>query len=211
MVPLFSCESFWTQWWQETIGETVSWERCFLEESRQCDALHHWMKSYCRECYYQSVLNIPCGVGGDYWVFKSINPDIEYLGIDVTEKIVERNTECGIPVLKGDIEHLPLADNQFDFCFVRHILEHLPSYHKSIHELIRIAGKEVLIVFFLRPTESLEEQRNIKFIKGHPKFENIYSRSKLEAFILDHPKTKELEWETIDDKNTILHIFLRRY
>lgn len=46
-----------------------------------------------------------------------------------------------VPLVQGDIEHLPFRDRAFDFVIVSHILEHVDRPDQACHELARVAKR----------------------------------------------------------------------
>ena len=69
----------------------------------------------------------------------------------------------------------------FDFVFARHILEHLPKFQEGLGEILRVARKHVVIVFFNLPAET--EQIRIEDNNGEV-YTNIYSLKEIEEFIV---------------------------
>ncbi len=156
---------------------------------------------------YKSILDIPCGLCADYLGFKKAGIDIEYLGIDITEQLVTRAIGQGIPAKQGSIEKIPCKDSAVDICYVRHILEHLPSYEDALRELIRVAKKEVLIVFFVPPHDG-ETAINSRIVDGDVIYYNWYNKAGLEKFIKRNPKVHDIEWGEVTKEECILHIYL---
>lgn len=166
-------------------------------------------REYIKTKKYTSILDIPCGLCVDYDGLRKINPDISYVGIDITPFFVRRAQDLNIPVIEGKIQAIPYADNSFEITYSRHILEHLDSYESALMELIRIAAKEVLVVFFIKPHQKESDIIVNDLIDGHQIYHNRYSKLKLESFLETVPTIKQIFWEDVPNTNeTILHILL---
>ena len=139
------------QWWQKNcvvekkLEEFSSWLGDLNADSRVK------MRNYIKNKGYKSVLDIPSGLCIDFYGFKKDKTNINYHGIDITPYLVKRAKKLGISVSQGTIENIQLDDSSFDVAYARHILEHLNHYQKAINELVRVAEKEVIIIFFIKP------------------------------------------------------------
>lgn len=158
---------------------------------------------------YKSVLDIPCGLCVDYKALKRSCADLEYLGIDISPLFVAQVKDLGIPAMVGKIQEIPCADASYDVVYSRYILEHLESYQKAIQELVRVAKKEVIIVFFCAPDNNNEDRMVIMEVHGNPLYQNRYSKLKLEAFLKSIEKVKSFSWQEVKNKDEcILHILV---
>jgi hypothetical protein len=193
------------------------WEKC-LETSVPLSTFDGWlgdihaqsriaMRTHVKKMGYQSLLDIPSGLCTEYFGFKHDQMQIEYQGLDITSRLVKIAHKQNIPVLEGDIKSIPFANNRFEICYARHILEHLASYEQAIDELIRVASKEVLITFFMRPSDV--PFINLFYYENHLLYSNVFNKTEMEQFILSNPKVIYFDWEEVDGRELILHIFLR--
>lgn len=157
---------------------------------------------------YKTVLDVACSLGTDFWGFQQDGINIAYLGMDVSPKFVELAQSKHIPVIQGNIEDIQCKDSSFEVCYVRHILEHLPYYEKAITELIRIARSEVLIVFFIRPSDSFDSF-SVSLDHNSTLYYNCYNTAKLIEFVFNNSKVDSVEWEGVDGNEIILHIYLK--
>jgi ubiquinone/menaquinone biosynthesis C-methylase UbiE len=158
---------------------------------------------------YKSVLDIPCGLCTDYDALKRSCPDMHYVGIDISNAFVDKAKEKGIPALLGRIQESPCSDSAFDVVYSRHILEHLENYQDAIKEMVRVAKKEVLIVFFIAPDKSATDRSNVISVGGYFTYQNRYSKAKIEAFLGSLEKVKSFSWQEVKNKEEcILHIMV---
>jgi SAM-dependent methyltransferase len=196
-------------WWEKNLQNNVSIETFhqWLGEWQTPDRIY--LHSYLRETNYDTILDIPCGLCIDFWGLKNANIEMEYLGLDITQKLIDRAMNQGIPVMKASIENIPLEDSSFDITFSRHILEHLDDYQKAINELIRVAKKEVLISFFIKPNTLGKNIINSGMDRGCLLYHNCYDQKMMENFILRNPKVQSIKWKEIDLQSNLLHIYLK--
>jgi ubiquinone/menaquinone biosynthesis C-methylase UbiE len=168
--------------------------------------LDHWAQSfnlshrrnirrYIADKKYKTVLDVPCGVCTEYFGYQNDKINMEYYGLDITEKFVNYARKRGIlNVALGSIEAIPYPDSTFDVCFAQDILEHLSYYEKAVNELIRTARQEVIIVFFIDPNYEKENIKPDQYELAQL-FNNRYNTNKFEQFVLSNPKVKKLQWQ----------------
>ncbi len=197
-------------WWEKSIDTG----RVSLNEFRDWlgdtdDASRVAMRRHVAKMGYSSLLDAAAGVCTDYWGLKKNGFMIDYLGVDITPKLVAFNKKMNVPIVEGSIEALPASDKSFDICYARHILEHLDSYERALRELIRVAKKEVLVVFFLRPSQNKTTQVSPSVDNGYLLYNNIYSEPEIEAFAKAQPRVLRVQWEEVNARDSILHIYLR--
>jgi SAM-dependent methyltransferase len=102
-----------------------------------------------------SVLDVGCGNGVMFEMIRERRPDLDYCGIDVTEKLLEVAREL-FPADAHRFRRMSLYDlktlrRNFDAVVCRHVLEHLPDYVPAVQYLYSRAKKKLILVFFLPP------------------------------------------------------------
>ncbi len=197
-------------WWEKSLGQTIEWNQFAKwlgdEDANSRVCLYKYLLS--KE--YQSILDVPCGLCVDYWGLKKYGIIIDYTGLDITPKLINRAKEMNIKSYVGSIENIPFDDNSFDVTYARHILEHLDTYHTAIKELCRVAKNEALIIFFIKPRENIQRDVINKSIdRGCVLYHNVYRLSSLENFLKSLPKVSCFEWEEVDSNEVILHIYVK--
>jgi SAM-dependent methyltransferase len=93
-----------------------------------------------------SVLDLGSGAGNDCFVARAIVGETgKVVGIDFTNAMLEKarknNAELGfqnVEFVKGDIENMPLADNQFDVVISNCVLNLVPDKRKAFAEIKRV-------------------------------------------------------------------------
>lgn len=195
------------QWWEQCLGSQVSmltfsqWLGDINVQSRVA------VREHVKNKKYKSILDIPSGLCLDFFGFKHNDVDIDYYGIDITPKLVDYAQAQGINVHCGSIEEISMQDASVDVCYARHILEHLDYYQKAISELIRVATKEVIIIFFIKPGEK-PDKIHCNDCDGYLLYHNYYNQQQLEQYVQTFSQVDRFEWKEVSSNETILHIYL---
>lgn len=168
-------------------------------------------KSFCRKYViskqYKSIIDCGCGLGSEYFGYKHDKYEIEYTGLDSCKHFIEQNSKNSIIMVEAELEkELPLLDNSFECVFCRGVIEHLSAYEKTLSEFIRVAQKEVLIGWFIKPDD---QEEKIDYWVEEDLYHNRYNKQALEKYLLSQPKVDCICWEDIDDKENVLHIILK--
>lgn len=193
-------------WWD---ANTESMGQYFEQWFGDCNSSSRVLaRKYIKREQYRTILDIACSLGTEFVGLQQDGMSIAYLGMDISPKLVELAQKKHIPAIQGSIENIPCDDSSFDICYARHILEHLPYYEKAINELIRVAKKEVLIVFFIKPNDAMDTF-TVNLDHNHLLYANHYNRDKLEYFVDCNAKVKTVKWEDVDEKEAILHIYVK--
>lgn len=135
------------------------------------------------------VLDAACGSCVNYEVFRNHHVPCVYTGLDRTDKLLEearRRYGDEITLVKGFVQEMPVPDESQDVVILRHIVEHLEEgYELAIKEALRVAKKEVILVFFLtprqEPTDLIEQSQPDE--NGCTYFWNTYSWPKFTQFV----------------------------
>lgn len=150
-----------TSWWNKNVEARIhdfkSWVGDFNQPSKV------YCRKYIADSQYKSMIDCGCGLATDYFGLKYDGYEIAYMGMDSCKYIVNSNIENGIPMIEAELESdFPIIDNAYDVVYCREVLEHLSYYEKTISEFIRVASKEVMVVFFIKPLNEYEWEDEIK-------------------------------------------------
>ena len=115
-----------------------------------------YFRKYIKEKKYKTLIDLGCGNATEYFAYKEEYPELKYLGIDSCKVLYDNNVENCVPMLLSPAENTNLIDNHSDVVFSRHILEHQPSFLPVLSEMIRLASKEAIHVFFITPGDNQE-------------------------------------------------------
>lgn len=145
------------------------------------------------------VLDAACGTCVNYEVFRNLGLKCRYTGLDRTQKLLDHAKELYVPssgtvadleriptLVHGYVEEMPFENGEFDVVVLRHILEHLEEgYELAVQEALRVASKEVIVVFFLDPSPKDEDEviESEKDENGCTYFWNTYSWTKFVNFL----------------------------
>jgi len=102
-----------------------------------------------------SILDVGCGNGVMFEMIRERKLDLDYLGIDVTERLLQVARQL-FPADAHRFRQMSLYDlkklrRKFDAVVCRHVLEHLPDYVPAVQHLYSCARKKLILVFFLPP------------------------------------------------------------
>ena len=95
-----------------------------------------------------SVLDIGCGTAHMGEKLKQLNPNIKYVGTEITEKFVQHNIENGFDCVYNDLSSLPFKDNEIDVTICLDVINHQLEYENKIKEMMRVTKKHLIISFF---------------------------------------------------------------
>ena len=97
-----------------------------------------------------SVLEVGCGAGT--LAVRLAKEGFQVTGLDVSfealKKAEEQAQREGVVVAwkQGFVEHLPVADQSFDYVTCCHTLEHVKDLQQSTSELRRVARKKIVVL-----------------------------------------------------------------
>ena len=136
-----------------------------------------------------TVVDAACGTCVNREVFKLMGVRCQYIGVDRTEDMLVEAARRypDITVVPGYVQELPLENDAADVVIMRHIFEHLQEgYEDAIREGLRVASKELVLVFFLDPSSEPEDriEESDPDENGCTYFWNTYSRQKLMEFLI---------------------------
>jgi ubiquinone/menaquinone biosynthesis C-methylase UbiE len=152
----------------------------------------------------KSIVDFGCGPCVDYFSLKDEGYEFGYLGVDSCVHLKEYNESREIPFLNAPVEKTGLEDDSYELSYSRHLLEHLPTYKDVLKEMIRIASKYVVHIFFIKPSD----EEDINYWEEENLYHNHYNKSDIEKYLKRNKKIKSFEWMDITDKENALVITL---
>jgi len=169
----------WERWWSEKAGLK------FMRTRRQKKGIYPLMADLAAQVG-GSALDVGCETCLAYPHFVKLG--LEYSGIDITQRFVDHDVERGIDVRLASVLDIPFEDCSFDTVFCKDLLEHIhpDDVLTAIREMLRVARKQVFIVWFKRPKPHgpivkdhgyLSVHHNLdgvmEAIEGHPRFDGL--------------------------------------
>lgn len=192
--------TFKQTWWDTNLPNRMEEFTSWIGSSAAASKVY--LREHIKQMNYKSVIDLGCGPATEYAALKKDIPDIVYLGVDSSKVLCEKNKKEGIPILLASAESTGLQDNYAECVFSRHVLEHQPDFKDTLKEMLRLAAKEAIHIFFIPPTKG-------KGIISHDKKENLYhnqyNEKEIEAFLLSSPKVISFKWEKLQQE-IVLHI-----
>src|SRR3990167_6330782 len=89
------------------------------------------------------------GPGWNYDHFKEHGPEVDYKGLDYSERFVRvANQRNPGKYEVGDVRKVNELDESWDVVILQDVLEHTNGYKKPIKEALRVARKRVIISFW---------------------------------------------------------------
>lgn len=198
--------SWWDQNLPERMAEFTEWT------GNPESATKKYIREHVAARKYRTMLDAAAGLCVQWDALRAEGATVGYQAIDSCKGLVERAQARGVPVIHGDIESLPWADAAFEVVVAQHVLEHLASYEKALQELVRVARRELLVVFFLPPWR---HRRTVVRFDG-VLYNNTYSQPEIEEFVSKLPRFERMRWVSLERKpsngipfDAICHVELR--
>jgi hypothetical protein len=129
----------------------------------------------------RSVLEFGPGTFLDFQTYWRAHPWIGYRAVELTPELVAYGQGLGAQVAQGSIASVDHY-GQADVAYCRHVLEHLPGYHNALETLLAHARRAVVVVFF-QLGEGDQDSIVVDQTLAHGTYCNVYSRSRLEAWL----------------------------
>ena len=92
------------------------------------------------------VLDIGCASGGFFNIMRSMEPTIDYVGMDIVEPALElaRNRYPEARFMLADGFEIPFDDGTFDLVHCTSVLNNEPRYQELLPEMYRVSNRFVL-------------------------------------------------------------------
>lgn len=125
-------------------GQSATKLQQFYEKAHNTGVFPHlrneFAKNILADAKVKRILDIGCGTGDFGVMFKSVIPDLEVTGIDISEAAVSEAKSKGINAMRLDLstEKLPFPDNYFDGIYCGEIIEHVFDTGHLMDEMRRV-------------------------------------------------------------------------
>lgn len=180
--------NFEQTWWDQNLvtrfDEFASWVGDSNQPSKKM------FREYVKDKGYLSLIDFGCGNATEYFAYKKEYPELSYLGVDSSTFLYNLNISKGIPMALVENDKTILLENQADVVFSRHVLEHQPSFKPLLSEMIRLAKKEVVNVFFIAP----KEKEIINYDPIDNLFHNTFCIDEIEDYLRNHEDVQTFSW-----------------
>ena len=194
METLFE-QTWWNNNLKNRMGDYLGWIGDSTADSRV------FIRNNIKELKVKSFADFGCGPCLDYIALKDEGYEFDYLGIDSCVHLKEINESKGINFINSPVEETGLVDNSYELSYSRHVFEHLPTYNNILNEMIRVARKYVVHIFFIKPGEN----EKINHWNAENLYHNTYSKNDIEEYLSKNSKVKSFEWMDINkDENALV-------
>jgi SAM-dependent methyltransferase len=87
----------------------------------------------------RKVMDLGCGAGDSVDLFRSVEPDVEWVGVDIEEssEVAER-TRTDAEFVTFDGRTLPFDDAGFELVYCKQVLEHVEHPRELVSEIARV-------------------------------------------------------------------------
>lgn len=194
-------ELFKQTWWDKNLSEKFDEFKGWVGDFKAVSKVA--LRKYVSSKGFESIVDCGCGPATEYFGYKSDGYNINYMGVDSSEFIVDYVSKHGVPVTHSPIEKIDLPDSSYDVAYSRHVMEHLPTFRYGLSELIRLAKKEAINIWFIKPDQDPEK---INYDIKENLFHNKYNKNDVEEFLKTIPKVKSWRWEEINHQENVLII-----
>ena len=166
----------------------------------QSFGLHrYWKRKLVRLAQVNSgnrALDICCGTGDISFLLAQAGAEVS--GLDFSQPMLNvaqqkaENSNAKITFTRGDAQHLPFPDSQFDIVTVGYGLRNLSSWERGLDEMWRVAkpGARVLVLDFGKPDNALWRSLYFTYLRFFvPIFGKLFcGDSQTHAYILESLK-----------------------
>ena len=189
-------QTFWNNFMRnETMGTFTKWVGNSQAESKM------YFYDYLKNKDYETLLDIGCGDATIYDGLKYSNINIDYTGVDSCDYFVNLGKKRNLNILKTDIRKIDSNDSSYDIVFARHIVEHQPDFQTLFTEMIRIAKKECVHIFFLKPNMG---DTIINYNEHTDLYHNRFGYLEIVEFLKNNPKVKNFDFKDINKNESML-------
>jgi len=146
----------------------------------------------------ETLIDVGCGYGKYLRYFKLRKKIKICVGLDLKKKAVHstkrlfREKGIDVPLIIGDAQNLPVADDTFDIAFSTDMVEHLPSSPKGVQEIVRVS-KDKVVICVPNKLNPVDMSRIAEVFGSHhpPEIENYLTRFQLNRMLQNAGIKKE--------------------
>ena len=190
-------------WWDDNLNNRYEEFASWVGDSNSRSKI--FFRNYIKEKKYTSLIDIGCGNATEFFAYQTEYPELKYIGVDSSKILNEKNSKLGVPMILASAENTGLPENFAEVAFSRHVLEHQPEFQPVLNEIIKLASKIAVHIFFIPPGENNE---HIGYDKNENLYHNRYNKKDIENYIISNPKIEKYEWINIENIESalIMHI-----
>lgn len=175
-------------WWDEDIKERYDEFKSWVGDNQAPS------KKAIRELIskheYKTLLDFGCGMCDDYFAYAVEQPELHWTGVEGSFFLANKAMDRGIPVSLNNVESTPFEDDTFDVSYSRHVVEHQRDFKPMFEEMIRVAKKAMIHIFFIPPGDeeiiNYDEKQNL--------YHNTFKKTDIEGYLYEFDKVNIVTW-----------------
>lgn len=183
-------------WWSKNaahrMGDLLGWLGPVSAMTRSL------MREHVMQRGYHSLLDVGCGPAIDREGFANIRYPMDYHGVDQCETFVHAARQRNLQVQCATSNSLPFPDGFFEVAYCRHVLEHLEEPDSTLTEMLRVARREVIITFFLKPGVADELQSSVE--DGAVLHHNRWSERRICRHVWSNDRVARVRFREINEE-----------
>lgn len=157
----------------EQADESLRAQFSNLHETKPFDKIFNY-----RDYVGKNVLEVGCGLGymACQWGLANAKVsavDVNPQAITLAQKRFELSNVDGVFEV-ADIQHLPFADNKFDYVYAWGVLNHVPDIESSLAEIMRVLKPGGGFGFMVYNRNSLTHRYLTQYVEGFLHYENRF-------------------------------------
>lgn len=116
----------------------------------------------------ESIIDIGCGPGTVYEIFRLAGRKNDYLGVDRDLEILKlaQSLSPDAKFENEDCNFLPYPDNSIDHCILFTVVDMISDFRKAIEEAVRVSRKQVIITTFVPLIDEPDKNQHTPNIFG---------------------------------------------
>ena len=143
--------------WNES--ETIEF---FMSNRKTYNDLYESEKFFLQESFLkniETILDVGCSVGGMYNIFQSLNNDVYYTGLDVSDNAIENAKKLHTNKFTkfyhyNGVSEFPIPDKSYDLVFSTGVMHLIDNYKYIVSQMIQKSNKYILLDFRLTKNSS---------------------------------------------------------
>jgi ubiquinone/menaquinone biosynthesis C-methylase UbiE len=189
-------------WWDKEIKDQFLNFKSWVGDSKAPSKV--WARSFVKENGWTTLLDIGCGNATEFFAYKQEYPELEYTGVDSSRFLNEFNISKHIPMVLAEADNIDLKDGFVEVAFSRHVLEHQDKPYPILDEMIRLANKVAIHIFFIPPGDT----EIISYDKKQNLYHNTYNKKEIEDYLSMTKKVKTFHWVPLPNNEEALVIYV---
>ena len=135
------------------------------DDVRQADVeiIHHfWQEAGLNAA--KKVLDIGCGTANQTALLQQIT-QAQLYGLEPSEGMLRKARQKNTSIIfkQGDAQHIPFADDYFDFVYMTDVIHHVPDIDTMFSEIYRIVKPEGQVCIVTQSHRQIEQRPIVQF------------------------------------------------